>query len=92
MLTHNFHLLLSLCLSCIFILAKDSFKVKITSLEKEYLRIHVPLPLDRADGSLLVRYRLYGSSSKGLKIEVMYEDKPVAKSPYTLKGTVIFWH
>ncbi|XP_056587247.1 protein O-glucosyltransferase 3 [Triplophysa dalaica] len=68
--------------------AKDSFKVKITSLEKEYLRIHVPLPLDRADGSLLVRYRLYGSSSKGLKIEVMYEDKPVAKSPYTLNGPV----
>lgn len=67
---------------------KDSFNVKISSLEKEYLRIHVPAPLDRGDGSLLVRYRLYGSSLKGLKIEVLYQDKPVAKSPYTLRGPV----
>ncbi|TRY93109.1 hypothetical protein DNTS_007753 [Danionella cerebrum] len=67
---------------------KDSFKVKISSLEKEYLRIHVPAPLDRGDGSLLVRYRLYGSSLKGLKVEVFYKDKPVAKSPYALKGPV----
>ncbi|XP_051955378.1 protein O-glucosyltransferase 3 [Xyrauchen texanus] len=67
---------------------KDLFKVKITSLEKEYLRIHAPPPLDRGDGSLLVRYRLYGSSAKGLKVDVLYQDKPVAKSPYTLKGPI----
>ncbi|XP_077052615.1 protein O-glucosyltransferase 3 [Siphateles boraxobius] len=67
---------------------KDSFKVTISSLEKEYLRVHVPAPLDRGDGSLLVRYRLYGSSLKGLKIEVLYQDKPVAKSPYSLRGPV----
>lgn len=66
----------------------DLFKVKITSLEKEYLRIHIQPPLDRGDGSLLVRYRLYGSSTKGLNIEVLYKDQPVAKSPYTLKGPV----
>lgn len=82
-----FHLLLYLCYSLLFILAKDSFKIKITSLEKEHLRIHVPPPLDRGDGSLLVRYRLYGSSTEGLKIEVLYKDKPVTKSPYTLTGT-----
>lgn len=74
--------------SVLFLLVKDSFKVKISSLEKEYLRIHVPAPLDRGDGSLLVRYRLYGSSLKGLKIEVLYQDKLVAKSPYTLRGKV----
>lgn len=68
--------------------AADSFRVKIWSLEKEFVRVHVPAPLDRGDGSLLVRYRLYGSSSKGLKIEVLYQDKPVADSPYTLQGPV----
>ncbi|XP_059382901.1 protein O-glucosyltransferase 3 [Carassius carassius] len=66
----------------------DSFRVKVWSLEKEFVRVHVPAPLDRGDGSLLVRYRLYGSSSKGLKIEVLYQDEPVAHSPYTLKGPV----
>ncbi|XP_073680845.1 protein O-glucosyltransferase 3 [Garra rufa] len=68
--------------------ARDSFRVKVSSLEKEYVRVHVPAALDRGDGSLLVRYRLYGSSLKGLKIEVLYQDKPVANSPYTLKGPV----
>lgn len=66
--------------------APDSFRVKVWSLENEFVRVHVPAPLDRGDGSLLVRYRLYGSSSKGLKIEVLYRDEPVAHSPYTLKG------
>lgn len=75
-----------------FLIVKDSFKVTISSLEKEYLRVHVPAPLDRGDGSLLVRYRLYGSSMKGLKIEVLYQDKPVAKSPYSLRGNVFFGH
>ncbi|XP_016151500.1 protein O-glucosyltransferase 3 [Sinocyclocheilus grahami] len=60
--------------------AADSFRVKISSLEQQYVRVHVPAPLDRGDGSLLVRYRLYGSSSKGLQIEVLYQDRPVADS------------
>ncbi|KAI4889774.1 hypothetical protein NFI96_017911 [Prochilodus magdalenae] len=68
---------------------KDSFRVKITSLsQKEHVRIHVPPPLDRGDGSYLVRFRMYGSSVSGLKVELFYKDKPVAKSPYTLKGPV----
>uniref|UniRef100_A0A3B4DKR2 Glycosyl transferase CAP10 domain-containing protein n=1 Tax=Pygocentrus nattereri TaxID=42514 RepID=A0A3B4DKR2_PYGNA len=68
---------------------KDSFRVRITSLlQKEHVRIHVPPPLDRGDGSFLVRFRMYGSSVHGLKVEVFYKDKPVAKSPYTLKGVV----
>ncbi|KAM3870231.1 protein O-glucosyltransferase 3 [Diretmus argenteus] len=68
---------------------KDSFKVKITSLmQKEHLRIHVPPPLDRGDGSFLVRYRLYGSTLKGLKVQVLHQDAAVAKSPYTLQGPV----
>ncbi|PIO25313.1 hypothetical protein AB205_0047950 [Aquarana catesbeiana] len=38
-----------------------SFKVTIKALSnKEYIRIHVPDPLDRNDGSFLMRYRMYG--------------------------------
>ncbi len=75
---------------CCVCLVTDSFRVKIWSLEKEYVRVHVSSPLDRGDGSLLVRYRLYESSSKDLTIEVLYQDKPVASSPYTLKGKGFF--
>ncbi|KAM7002278.1 protein O-glucosyltransferase 3 [Tautogolabrus adspersus] len=68
---------------------KDTFKVKISPLDKkEHIRIHVPPPLDRGDGSFLVRYRLYGTVLKGLKIEVLHQDAAVAKSPYTLQGPV----
>ncbi|XP_072291622.1 protein O-glucosyltransferase 3 [Eucyclogobius newberryi] len=68
---------------------KDAFNVKISSLDqKEYIRIHVAQPLDRGDGSFLVRYRLYGTASKGLKVQVLHRDAPVAKSPYTLQGSV----
>uniref|UniRef100_A0A8B9J850 Protein O-glucosyltransferase 3 n=1 Tax=Astyanax mexicanus TaxID=7994 RepID=A0A8B9J850_ASTMX len=68
---------------------KDSFRVKITSLsQKEHVRIHVPPPLDRGDGSFLVRFRMYSSSLSGLKVEVFYKDKPVAQSPYSIKGPV----
>lgn len=68
---------------------KDTFKVKISSLDhKEYIRNHVAQPLDRGDGSFLVRYRLYGTASKGLKVEVFHRDEPVAKSPYIIQGPV----
>uniref|UniRef100_UPI003AAF6B5C protein O-glucosyltransferase 3 isoform X3 n=1 Tax=Centroberyx gerrardi TaxID=166262 RepID=UPI003AAF6B5C len=68
---------------------KDTFKVKVSTLaQKEHIRIHVPPPLDRGDGSFLVRYRLYGSTLKGLKVEVLHQDAAVAKSPYTLQGPV----
>ncbi|XP_078477896.1 LOW QUALITY PROTEIN: protein O-glucosyltransferase 3 [Lampetra planeri] len=68
---------------------KDTFKVKISSLEKkEHIRIHVQAPLDRGDGSFLVRYRMYGSAQTGLKVEVLHRDVAVAKSPYILRGPV----
>ncbi|XP_036381029.1 protein O-glucosyltransferase 3 [Megalops cyprinoides] len=68
---------------------KDSFRVRISSLTPgEHIRIHVPQPLDRADGSFLMRYRLYGSAPKGLKVEVFHKDQPVGQSPYILKGPV----
>lgn len=68
---------------------KDTFKVKISALDKnEHIRIHVSLPLDRGDGAFLVRYRLYGTASKGLKVEVLHQDAHVAKSPYTIQGPV----
>uniref|UniRef100_A0A3Q4G1K4 Protein O-glucosyltransferase 3 n=1 Tax=Neolamprologus brichardi TaxID=32507 RepID=A0A3Q4G1K4_NEOBR len=68
---------------------KDTFKVKIGSLDtNEYLRIHVPPPLDRGDGSFLLRYRLYSTAHKGLKIQVSYKDAAVANSPYTIQGPV----
>ncbi|KAM4700154.1 protein O-glucosyltransferase 3 [Discoglossus pictus] len=67
----------------------QSFKVAIRSLSpKEFIRIHVPDPLDRNDGSFLMRYRMYGSTSEGLQIEVLHGNKHVAQSPYILKGPV----
>ena len=63
------------------------FRVVIKSLSpKELVRIHVPKPLDRNDGTFLMRYRMYETVSKGLKIEVLYGDEHVAQSPYILKG------
>ncbi|KAM9768624.1 protein O-glucosyltransferase 3 isoform 1-T1 [Dama dama] len=65
------------------------FRVVIKSLSpKEVVRIHVPKPLDRNDGTFLMRYRMYETVSKGLKIEVLYGDEHVAQSPYILKGPV----
>ncbi|XP_061577177.1 protein O-glucosyltransferase 3 [Cololabis saira] len=68
---------------------KDAFKVKISPLdESEYIRIHVPPPLDRGDGSFLQRYRLYGSAQRGLQVHVLYQDAAVAGSPYSIPGPV----
>ncbi|KAG8452940.1 hypothetical protein GDO86_004660 [Hymenochirus boettgeri] len=68
---------------------KKTFRVVIKALaSKEFVRIHVPDPLDRNDGSFLVRYRMYASANQGLVIEVFHGDKHVAQSPYTLKGPV----
>uniref|UniRef100_H3ALL2 Protein O-glucosyltransferase 3 n=1 Tax=Latimeria chalumnae TaxID=7897 RepID=H3ALL2_LATCH len=68
---------------------KEAFRVEIKTLSsREFLRIHVPQPLDRNDGSFLMRYRMYGTANEGLKIEIFHEDKYVAQSPYILKGPV----
>ncbi|XP_034033082.1 protein O-glucosyltransferase 3 [Thalassophryne amazonica] len=68
---------------------QNTFKVKISSLDKkEHVRIHVPPPLDRGDGSFVVRYRLYSTVLSGLKVDVLHQDAAVAESPYTLKGPV----
>ncbi|XP_045873333.1 protein O-glucosyltransferase 3 isoform X2 [Meles meles] len=65
------------------------FKVVIKSLSpKELVRIHVPKPLDRNDGTFLMRYRMYETVSEGLKIEVLYGDEHVDQSPYILQGPV----
>lgn len=70
---------------------KETFKVRISSLDKsERIRIHVAPPLDRQDGTFLVRYRLYGTAEKGLKVEVQHGDAAVAKSPYTIQGFIFF--
>nr|XP_033805641.1 protein O-glucosyltransferase 3 [Geotrypetes seraphini] len=68
---------------------KSTFSVVIKALSpKEYIRIHAPSPLDRNDGSFLMRYRMYGTVQEGLLIEVLYGEKHVAQSPYILKGPV----
>nr|XP_057942703.1 protein O-glucosyltransferase 3 [Doryrhamphus excisus]XP_057942704.1 protein O-glucosyltransferase 3 [Doryrhamphus excisus]XP_057942705.1 protein O-glucosyltransferase 3 [Doryrhamphus excisus] len=68
---------------------KDAFQVRISSLQKkEHIRIHVPPPLDRGDGSFLVRYRLYNTAHTGLKVDVFHRDAAVAKSPYIIPGPV----
>ncbi|XP_030743548.1 protein O-glucosyltransferase 3 [Echinops telfairi] len=65
------------------------FKVVINSLSpKEVVRIHVSKPLDRNDGTFLLRYRMYESANEGLKIDVLYGGEHVALSPYILKGPV----
>ncbi|XP_029458330.1 protein O-glucosyltransferase 3 isoform X2 [Rhinatrema bivittatum] len=66
-----------------------AFKVIIKAVStKEFIRIHAPDPLDRNDGSFLMRYRMYGTVRKGLMIEVLHGEKQVAQSPYILKGPV----
>ncbi|XP_068595061.1 protein O-glucosyltransferase 3 [Brachionichthys hirsutus] len=66
---------------------RDTFKVKIIPLDKkEHVRVHVPPPLDRQDGSFLVRYRLYGTVDGGLKVDVLHREVAVATSPYAVKG------
>ncbi|XP_063250667.1 protein O-glucosyltransferase 3 isoform X2 [Prinia subflava] len=68
---------------------RTQFKVVIKALSpKEVTRIYTPWPLDRNDGTFLMRYRMYGSVTKGLKIEILYGDQHVAQSPYILKGPV----
>lgn len=68
---------------------KDTFQVKISPRDKhEHFRLHAPPPLDRGDGSFLVRYRLYSTVLDGLTVEVFHRDAAVAKSPYTIPGPV----
>ncbi|CAF95403.1 unnamed protein product, partial [Tetraodon nigroviridis] len=68
---------------------KIRLQVQISPLKKqEHIRIHVPPPLDRQDGSFLVRYRLYGTVQGGLKVEVHHQGVHVAESPYSLHGPV----
>ncbi|KAF2973695.1 hypothetical protein EK904_004537, partial [Melospiza melodia maxima] len=68
---------------------RTQFKVVIKALSpKEVTRIYTPRPLDRNDGTFLMRYRMYGSVTKGLKIEILYGDQHVAQSPYILKEPV----
>ncbi|XP_012864931.1 PREDICTED: KDEL motif-containing protein 2 [Dipodomys ordii] len=68
---------------------QTSFRVVVKSLSsKELVRIQVPKPLDRNDGTFLMRYRLYDTVNEGLKIDVLYGDEHVAQSPYILKGPV----
>ncbi|XP_067890194.1 protein O-glucosyltransferase 2 isoform X1 [Heterodontus francisci] len=65
---------------------ENTFTVNIYSPGEQFTRIWVQV-LDRKDGSFLVRYRMY-SSYRGLVIEVKFQDKHVAQSPYVLKGHV----
>uniref|UniRef100_A0A3Q3Q7P7 Glycosyl transferase CAP10 domain-containing protein n=1 Tax=Monopterus albus TaxID=43700 RepID=A0A3Q3Q7P7_MONAL len=58
-------------------LSPDTFKVKISSLDKK-----------EGDASFLLRYRLYSTAPKGLRVEVLHQDAPVARSPYTIQGPV----
>ncbi|GAB1294212.1 Protein O-glucosyltransferase 3 [Apodemus speciosus] len=68
---------------------QTQFKVVVKSLSpKELVRIYVPKPLDRNDGTFLVRYRMHETVHEGLKIEILYGSEHVAQSPYILKGPV----
>jgi hypothetical protein len=70
---------------------QTQFKVVVKSLSpKELVRIYVPKPLDRNDGTFLVRYRMHETAHKGLKIEILHGSEHVAHSPYILKGTCYY--
>ncbi|XP_041054964.1 protein O-glucosyltransferase 3 [Carcharodon carcharias] len=67
----------------------NTFNVVIKVLSsREHVRRYVPAPLDRNDGTFLMRYRMYGTASEGLKIEVFLQGQHVGQSPYILKGPV----
>nr|XP_061799283.1 protein O-glucosyltransferase 2-like [Nerophis lumbriciformis] len=65
---------------------EKTFEVKIVSPSEHFTRIWIQV-LDRQDGSLLVRYRMYASYAD-LHIHVLLGDQHVAKSPYVLRGPV----
>lgn len=62
------------------------FEIKISAPDEQFTRVGIQV-LDRKDGSFIVRYRLY-ASYKSLKVEVKFQGRHVAKSPYMLKGPV----
>ncbi|XP_072120419.1 protein O-glucosyltransferase 3 [Mobula birostris] len=67
----------------------NTFSVTVKVLNtREHVRRYVPTPLDRNDGSFLMRYRMYGSAIEGIKIEVFHQGQHVGQSPYILKGPV----
>ncbi|XP_072899756.1 protein O-glucosyltransferase 3 isoform X1 [Hemitrygon akajei] len=67
----------------------NTFSVTVKVLNtREHVRRYVPTPLDRNDGSFLMRYRMYGSAVEGIKIEVFHQGQHVGQSPYILKGPV----
>ncbi|XP_069747395.1 protein O-glucosyltransferase 3 isoform X2 [Narcine bancroftii] len=67
----------------------NTFSVAVKVLNsREHVRRYVPTPLDRNDGTFLMRYRMYGSAIEGLKIEVFHQGQHVGQSPYILKGPV----
>lgn len=75
--------------SSLFLLpaGQTQFKVVVKSLSpRESVRIYAPKPLDRNDGTFLVRYRMHETAHEGLKVEVLYGGEHVAQSPYILKG------
>ncbi|XP_006972381.2 protein O-glucosyltransferase 3 isoform X1 [Peromyscus maniculatus bairdii] len=68
---------------------QTQFKVVVKSLSpRESVRIYAPKPLDRNDGTFLVRYRMHETAHEGLRVEVLYGGEHVAQSPYILKGPV----
>ncbi|KAJ8388562.1 hypothetical protein AAFF_G00132760 [Aldrovandia affinis] len=60
--------------------------VKIVAPGEPFSRIWVQV-LDRRDGSLLVRYRMY-ASYPALRVEILLKGTHAAKSPYIIKGPV----
>uniref|UniRef100_A0A4W3HNI8 Protein O-glucosyltransferase 3 n=1 Tax=Callorhinchus milii TaxID=7868 RepID=A0A4W3HNI8_CALMI len=67
----------------------STFSVTVLVLSpREHVRRYVPTPLDRNDGTFLMRYRMYGSANEGLKIEIFHRGQHVAQSPYILEGPV----
>ncbi|XP_071116529.1 protein O-glucosyltransferase 2-like [Haliotis cracherodii] len=67
-------------------IGEKAFAVTIYKKSSERVRVWTQV-LDRHDGSYIVRYRMY-ESAVDLEIEVLYQGRHMADSPYTLKGMV----
>ncbi|XP_067651435.1 protein O-glucosyltransferase 2-like [Haliotis asinina] len=65
---------------------EKAFAVTIYKKSNDRVRVWTQV-LDRHDGSYIVRYRMY-ESVMDLEIDILYQGRHVADSPYNLKGMV----
>lgn len=61
-----------------------AFQVSLTTPTQNRVRVYLQI-LDKQDGMYIVRFRIY-NTLENVRINVMYNEKHVAKSPYEISG------